>query len=533
MKKYSKTILTSILILVPVLIGAYLRFKDIFFMGVTGHDTFQYFEYSENLISGNPFLLFYRPLTFFFHGIGLRVLPDVDYSIKAVVAFFDVINIALVFFLTRELTKSSIFSAALATFYACTPILIKFSQTELSHTYGATVVLVLALTQVYLSRSPNWYLSKYRVFILGLIIGIAANTHESLAILSFYLGSMLIFWVVKCNQLPDRVSKIKAIALLGSVSALGFFVPYIFGMIVFGASEVINNIRQIHSTVVQTETNFFTTVYNVFYNFPVELLGKFHALVFYAVVLIGTLIVRFGKGNTALRQVMSVLIIPTAYLFLHSLFIGNVILPRLFLPFVGLVIVGTFSFFYILIFSKSSILTGASSVLVLLLAAFNFSNVLKTNFEVSEHRYLFDKLKPYVSSKSKIAIPFCYESRPPMWGGSVAYGLSGKMYFGKNAISLVTMPQQGDPIQFLKDNEVRYVLLPSRCSSVRTDQIEKYFSNVFRNNLEPFKTGEVLEISNENLLSLERKEIQNLILGINGEMVSSIDGIGDIWSLKY
>ncbi len=537
--------IVGLLALIVFAIAGYLRYRRIFDLGVSGHDTFQYFVFSERLITGDPYLLFYRPLAYLINGIGLLMFHYQDHSIKFMVSTFDSLNAVILFLLAVRITGSRAFGFAVGLFYASWLPMVLQSGQELCHIYSTTFLLGFLIFFIcYLqSLGMKTYGSDKYLALMSLWLGLAANTHEDMGLLTLFIGCV-IGWVVFRAEREWNAKFRKTFLKKSVIAGLSFCAPFILGLLIFGPSAVFKNMAEIHHSVTRQSSASLFTVFTIAQSFFMDIYGFYLSLGFVAFVLLaGYLKARQIETPAQVPILLACAFIPLFYLLSYSFLVGPVDLPRLFTPMLPIGILVTFCGFFLFLQSWHRKLSMIAMASLMGYSIWTTYKVSKQDIEISWHRQIYLQTKDLVGPTNKLGVPFAYENRKAMWGGSLAYALSGHMYLGDQAVTFSNFCQE-EFEKCLEKNSIKYVLITDKFNDIRGGDVVAAFQKIYgidvkvelrkirRALLQP-ETDPLQDLDawSKAIAAIERDWLTKKMTEMKAQKVRTVDGLASIYEL--
>ena len=455
-----------IFLLVILFFSAWVRFDGITQQGIFWGDSFSYLKEAKLWATGQtPRFMgnFYRPVTYFWQGLSIRIFGYNDYSVKLLHCTMDMISILLIFLTATILARDLWVGVVSSLMYAFLPGVVRLARWEMPHV-ESTFFVLLAL--FFFALFANWAKKKpvqlLLLFISGFCSGLAANTHGDLAFLA--PGYMLYLFIKSYNS-QNKKESLKEFLILASIFTFSFFTPYFLGFIIFGTQKVLQVFsKEVLNSKVGREAKYGhhskpLIFFNVFYNLIAFYFRK-------QIVLIGALLVgaisimiyrKKKKENDPLWAYIPLILI-LSYGLLYSGIFTTSARGRVLAPLFPLILLILTLWYYKICnqhFGKySSIVFICLFFMLFLLSpkAIPGKAVYK-----SRYRYVYDVLKDDVNSKNKLLIA-------PVVIHSFDRGYQYDLYFGKNAVYMVNLPIKDEYNlksleELLKDMNIRYIFL--------------------------------------------------------------------------
>lgn len=261
-----------LVLMIIVIWGGFVRFDGIKTLGMGSPDTGAYWKEAKLWSDGSQEFIhgdFYRPVLYGAHAMALTIFGPTDYAIKIFNGVVDIGNILLVFIIA-SLLIGSLWPSILATLhYTFLFRIVYLVRVELPHTLSTHFVLWSFLLFVLAERFFQG--KKPRIFLLlisGAAVGVAANTHADLSCLGpGYVVCLLISAWSRRRQNAWFWSFVGSAAIF----TLGFFTPYLLGILVFGFDTVhgviSNELTKANSmpSAFGRDSSFFVIISNMFY----------------------------------------------------------------------------------------------------------------------------------------------------------------------------------------------------------------------------------------------------------------------------
>lgn len=459
-----------LLLLIILVAGAWVRFDGITEEGVRkGADAFNYYKEAKLWADGQPPQYyggnFYRPVSYSLQGLAIRIFGFNDYAIKMMHCLMDMITIFLVFMSAYVLTRDFWLGAISSLLYTFLPGVIGLVRWEMLHA-ESTFFVTLAFFLF-----ASFIVGKYKkgvklifLFISGVSLGLAANTHADLA----FLGPAFIFFqFIEFYNSQDKKESIKKFLLYSIIFTFGFFTPYLVGAILLGVKNVLRVFYREITLVNSSAERLFGQVSKPRLFFRILSLSFAYCIgkqiIPFWVLLIGAVFImvyrRIKKRDDLLLAYFPLILIffyVLMYTILVSQFGKNA--GRLFLPLVPMVIV-TLTVWYHKLFQdlipKHSMI--AFVCLFLIIFFINPKVIPGEKPAKSRYRLVYEMLKNNVNSENKILIA-------PLTIYAHDKGFQSELYFGKNAsymldLSIKDKYNLKSLKNLLVDKNIRYVFL--------------------------------------------------------------------------
>lgn len=547
-----------------LLAAAFFRFYRITEVGMDGHDTFQYFDYSKRFLDGHPYLFFYRPVAYACNAAAMWLVGSVDYAMLLSGATADLLTVLLLYILCRQIGGSVLLSTLTASLYAFSPFVLTTAVSGLLHVYGALFITLAVVLFILFAASLDK--AKFRaagyMFLTGLSVGLAAHTHEELSLVSIAFGSLSV-WLFSWQKNQTIVRSLMAPFIWGVnlLYSIGFLLPLAIGIRIEGLSTLIENARRVPNTRADVPSlwQIFNDGFTALQKF---LFDNFNAFVVVLIALgAGTILWSLSKRHDVrygirVRYLAVALVVPFTYWLCYSFFIRE-LLSRLFLPFLPLcTVVAVFGLYLALCESGARRSHTIVGIVVMLILAFQ----MPWEFLVREptyHRQIYNVVKDFVNDDNRLLLPIGYDGRGPMWGNGIGYGLRSDMYLGSRAVSLVNLPLGKTFARMVTDEKVSYVLIDLRNfprNVIRSDyDLDKYFEDYYGLNTTEIANDQLSImipddirakrlplkqlISDHILLEdmimrLERYGLRNEIKKMHGQKVAEIPDMVEIYKIE-
>lgn len=495
--------LRIIFLLVILFVSAWVRFDGIAEQGIAKGDNSRYIREGKIWADGQPPKYagtFYRPVSYFLHGMAIRIFGYNDYSIKMLHGIMDMISILLIFIIASILTRDLWAGVASSLIYAFLPGVIYLVRAEMVHVESTFFALVAFLFfMLFEGKKTKNSVKFFLLFISGFSLGLAANTHGDLAFLA--PGYVLYLFVKSYNSQTKR-KFLKEFLILSSIFTFSFFTPYLLGFLLFGTKKVLQVLLSELSAAQFGSVHICGQVSK-----PLVFLYILYYLIKYyfikQVFLIGMLltgsifimIYRKKKKKSDPLLVYFPLILIFSYALLHSCFFdafggGRYLMPLV--PMVIFIITYWYNKFFIQFLGKYSLI--AFIFLFLMIFLVN-PKVMPGKMYKSQYRLIYDILKDDVNSKNKLLL-----APAAIYSFDRAFKLD--LYFGKNAVYMNHLPIKDEYNlkslkELLKDMDIRYIFLGKRIDRrfIGKDfPLTGLYKRWFRNDKNPYSLEKDLEI---------------------------------------
>ncbi|MCU0305524.1 MAG: hypothetical protein MUC56_15830 [Thermoanaerobaculales bacterium] len=209
------------LVLAAVLAGGALRLTGIADIGLRGSDNTTYTNIALRWLEGDRVMciadthVMYRPVVYALYAAAIRVLGPTDWSIKALNASLDTVNILLVFLLAAIVSRRDLrASGSAAVIYALLPYPILISRSELTHTVSTTTMLGAMILVALALRAARPGRRLILAALAGVATGVCALTHEELI---FAAAAPAVFLAIGplARPGPGRLRMIEAVSAAG------------------------------------------------------------------------------------------------------------------------------------------------------------------------------------------------------------------------------------------------------------------------------------------------------------------------------
>jgi hypothetical protein len=506
---YLKAMVPIFFLIVILFFSAWIRFDGITEQGISPGDNFRYIREAKIWAAGSPpkFAgIFYRPVSYFLHGMAIKIFGYNDYSIKILHGFMDMINILLIFFIAAKLTKNPWVGVLSSLLYAFLPKVIYLARNEMVHVESTTFVLLsIFFFILFDSQRKNRFKLYLLLFLSGLNSGLAANTHADLA---FLAPGYVLYLFIKSYNSQNKRESLKEFLLFTFIFTFSFFTPYFLGFLLFGLQKVLKVFLNEASIVKWYIDNIYDPVSkpHLFFNILAKSIKYYFEKqsLFVSLLLIGTIVIiiyrKIKKQKDQLCTYLPLILIFT-YVFLYSCFFSSSIaFERYYMPIVPLVIFSITIWCYKIteqFFGKYSLIGFICLFLILFLL--NPKEMPGKRKYKSCYRSVYDILKENVNPENKLLIA-------PVTIYFLDRGYQHDLYFGKNAVYMCHLPLKNEynpeSLKKLLDGiNIRYIfvgntidrrLIDPNCPIV--DKFGKTLQPWLRNDKSPYSLEKDLEI---------------------------------------
>lgn len=443
--------------------------------GQSGHDTFQYIQFSTKVFTDEPYIRHYRVGLYFIINLVNSIIGWEPYSLTIIITFFFIVANIYFYLLSRNFIKSELL------IFLCYLIFIfninffnSVKENEL--TVIETACILGFLYHFYLlyknKYSINLYYKLINFFLAGFFAYLGTHVHEDKSI--FYIFFIFIYFFYQKK------------------SAINIFLVYFILSLItasyFGIFDVFNNLLTAHKSVSDDYgsksdliLNFYIVIKDSFYFFVGKIYFEFFILFF----LIKSFFIKKLKLNFLniyfLASVVYFIFLVTAY--------GKISLTRVYAPVSVIFVIIFFNAVEKFYYEISNILRNMLVILIIIPIADkigNFNEIIKP-INASKYLNVYNYIMSVRDNSQKYNIKIMelpsFEKRYGMWGGYHAYGLSSKVYFGENSKNLNSYMQT-------KYNDVKY--------KIKEEDIKEILNNF-----------DYIVISNKNKISINESLIIN------------------------
>lgn len=226
----------GVLLLLTLVIAAVPRFFMLSEIGIRGDDTIYYLSLAKGW--AEPLYDAFRPVITTIYRIVVSVGGDSDWSVKGFNASLDVLNVLLIFLITRRICGRPVPALLAALSYGLLPRAFSFARTELLHTGSTT--FILAAFSMFVLYADGKRDDRRLLFLTlsGFFAGLSFGVHEDL--LLFVPGVLVSILLASLNTASTAGRRLtldvrRALShmafYLGSVvatmSPLGFWTAFI------------------------------------------------------------------------------------------------------------------------------------------------------------------------------------------------------------------------------------------------------------------------------------------------------------------
>lgn len=456
-----------------IILGAALHFYRVTEIGMIGDDDFFYWETARQWALGNFILTdHYRPFAYFLFGLSQRIFGVNDWSIKLLNCLLEVVNILIVFLLSKRILKNFSFSLLATLIYAWIPFAFLQTGRDAIHIVSATFMLLTLLT--FFKAFKEQIVNKYLLFISGVSLGLTANTHPDLGVLGL---SFVIFTAYKDTviyQEKNWSTKLKKICIHSGLFTTGFLMPFIIVFTSYGIGNVLDSFLTTTDRQTGGGGSLFIKLPTLAYNF----LAFSSSSLFVWSLIMGSIFsfYLFKKKNRPIHDFAFFFAMTFVnYLFFYTILISKHMIYRLYFP---MIIIPILYFLLTLKSIKVRPLVASGIVGVLLLSFWNFNplthHFFPLNRSVSPYKVLSDTLEEYIekthtSLGNILVLPLTtYASRTPL---TYQVYLEGKgIYMSRLQESSIKEAVEKKDIQYIwwAPAEVRTLELLDRSFFIRS-----------------------------------------------------------------
>lgn len=439
-------IFTIFILGIIIAFAAYVRFVGLTREGMIGSDVFQYWQIAKWWTEGN-FTLdgFYRPFIYLLFSLWMKIFGEYDYTLSVFNAGMDLINIFLIFIITKHISKKNYLALSAALVYATLPGIIHYSRISLVHIPSATFVLLSTLVFLKFLDTNRELQKKLFSFLTGLLVSLTAHIHPDLAFLApVYLIYIVIYSLNQKVRYGGFITlkSLKFILLF----LVGFSVPYIIGIAYYGLFMFLN-------TMLRERTDGAVGISPLQLWWQIIYSGiKTHTYSTLPLLFFGSIFIAIYQRLAGFKSDLKDYL--TSALVLGYSLVGTLVLTRyierLFIPIIPLVLI-SIAVWCVKLFSgkwsfvnHSLMVIGTIFFVYLNISAFFPSLQKYQSGYQSIYREAFDILKDRVNENDKILItPYIFYSHRKAF--------QAPFYFGQNARYIIEYPYDGRYLQDLID----------------------------------------------------------------------------------
>lgn len=445
---------------------AFRLFSGMTVVGMNGVDTFEYWKYADEFLHGKSDFDFDRLSFYAINVAAFKLLGVNDYAMRAFVAAFALVNIALVYLLGWLVARNAFVALAVAVLYAFNPTVLSNATTELPHIAGATFVLLAALFALPASDQsvpPHERLTAG--FLLGAALACAVLTHEDLV--------FLIVGYVLAIALPAVLSETRS-AQAGRDLALALASLVVGGIVCTAALMVALRVGPVkmadhflhlrthfnENTALRTGGDFFGYVtLRMLKNFTVDTVG---GVITAVTVVLGVIVpARFVVRRCDRMRVLLTLELPVLMYVVCFLGLAQIYLEgpyrRLFVPLIGPTLVFAVCGSYLLSRTPQPLRRGIATAAVFAGVAYILIGFQPWTFAsppISPHRRLYDAVRDLITPERKLLLPACYADYRP-W-----VGIGSRVYLDGNAVPIYQLRNWKSFDALIAAEHVGYVYVP-------------------------------------------------------------------------
>ncbi|MFW9879261.1 MAG: glycosyltransferase family 39 protein [Candidatus Thorarchaeota archaeon] len=496
--------LPIIFLIVILFFCAWVRFEGITEQGIGSGDNFRYVREAKIWVEGQPpkfARIFYRPVSYFLHGMAIRMFGYNDYSIKMLHGIMDLISILLIFIIASILARDLWAGVASSLIYAFLPNVVYLVRAELVHVESTFFALLAFLFVILFADKTKNTVKYFLLFISGFSLGLAANTHGDLA---FLAPGYVLYLFLKSYDSQSKKESFKDFLILASIFSFAFFTPYFLGLLLFGIKKVMQVLLSEISAAQFGSVHIFGQVSKplIFLNILYYLIKYyFTKLFFIGILFVGAIFIMIyrkkKKENDPLLVYLPLILIFSQALLFSCFFDGfskggaRYLMPLL--PMVIFFITYWYNKFFKQFFGKYSLI--AFIFLFLIIFLLNPKVIPGKKWFKSDYRFVYDILKDDVNLENKILIA-------PTSIYSFDRGFKLDLYFGKNAFYMAHLPIKDEYNlkslkELLKDMNFRYIFLGKRIDHRfigKKFPLKGIYQRWFRNPKDPYSLKKDLEI---------------------------------------
>jgi|LakMenEpi03Aug12_release.lakeMendotaPanAssembly.Ray.scaffolds.fasta_scaffold328539_1 hypothetical protein len=398
--------------------------------GQDGHDNFQYIEFANQILTDEPLILFYRPGLYTLIYAFNQIFGWEPYSLSILYSVFVVITFIYLYLLARIFLKSEIlilFTYLLLFFNA--QYLIFFQRN-----YTAIIEITCILGFVYhfylLSVNEINCRKKYvniNIFITGFFAFLGTHVHEDKSI--FFLSFIFVYYFL------NKLISVKVFLIF-------FFLSFVTANY-FGVIDVFKNLLKINNVISENFGSKNDVLQNIFFILK-DTANFFLGNLFFEFFLFLIIINFFLRKKIKLDFINNYLISLFFYILFLALMYGNINLTRVYAPtgiFLVIIIFNLFEKIYVNLGIFFKILIITVLCFIFLEKFYEFKKYIRpvdNSKFYSAYKYI--KLQNINRDKYTIKVlqlPSFENRYDRMWTKNFnTYGLSSKVYFGKNSDNL-------------------------------------------------------------------------------------------------
>jgi len=511
MSTFLKKTNLAVLILLPIFIAVFvLRLSRITDIGVDGVDTFYYWQTALNWMEGAWSQgEHFRPFIYWLHSKVMLATGQNDWSIRTFNLLCDQFVGILLIYICIRLRKNWVLglTVALTYFTLFNPLLA--ARSEIVHAPSSFFFIFSVLFFV------KWlqHLDKSSLFTSAILLSCSWHIHPDLAVLGAGYVFMILFKILKSNKIgsDQKISNFLAYLIIFLVGYWSIFL--VFSMKI-GFSEMLEVLISNHSSQSSKKGWFILRFFQFFYAYLVQNLGIPLSVLFGLSVL--TFGMKIKKGRASSVELF-IFIMPVTYSFFCALLFPRVIIPRLFIPQCGLVILFISLQFFDL-FRREKI---RDSFFIFFSFSFLFfnQNTLYYPFQqpISPYKKISETILKVVSNEGNILIA-------PLSVIHIHSPLSQNVYLQGRGVYLISTKERHFEDIFKKHN-IRYIWIADILQDNR----------VFGKNLKDSTEARLLSLyglnPNEYSIEKEKKLLKEKMHDIQANLIFQ-HSIGEIYELK-
>lgn len=414
-------VMVLLLVVLGITLQIHYYYKFAIIHGQEGHDTFQYITWASNLFSGDPTLVFYRPVLYFWIWLSMEI-SDWHYATLTILYAGSAVLSSIILFCIG--LKLKLHPISLLIIASIIPLNSFFVNSVRWNYTTALETLFLLIGLLLLTQRKKLNITQQILLCVSIYSSI--HIHEE----------KLIFWMV-LFLFPSIRCKIDT----------RFFVSFIVFIsigtaILLGAFNILDNAMKISGSVNHNRQSSGIIIFDI-----LTLLGEtlrlafgnttLNYLLFLSPILYFVSPKLKNKKNLTENYVKAIFATSIIYFTLIVLLFGKLELYRIHVP-LGIVLVPFIIYLLEKYMSQFSNLFKLTFLLMLLLTSLKDISVsplfLEREFAEGKNLRSF-KLLNEISKKNEriIVLLPSFEKRGLMWGNVDGYSLQSKIYFGDSA----------------------------------------------------------------------------------------------------
>ncbi len=432
--------------------AAYLRFHRITEEGVTEEDSVGYYLIALLWLDGDYNLWwdqFYRPVVYGLNALALHVIGINDFSLKVFSGACDVLTIALLICIGKQLSGRYLCGLLAAQLYAVLPFVVRYARTAMPHALS-TLLVAAAVAAFCVDRTRRLVFPLRLVCdgVCGMLVSLAAHTHGELALLGpgFFATQC-------CEELPSTLrwrARLGRLFCRGFALTLGFAIPCVVGALLLGVERVEKVFKAEfgattstpayveRSPLISTPARIFTVSSDLLYH------NSWVLPAFILMPIMGWIAAKSRYGRQAPLAGVAPFVLVATYVLAFPLTIGlfEASYVRVFMPMLPLIFLAfACGVWQSTDVARGSIGRAAFAVIVVVITLATPNGLFKPNFFKSEadfrtsrFRTVYNAIGDRVTPENKLLIV------PAAANSNAGYQLP--FYFGKNAVFLSSLERR-------------------------------------------------------------------------------------------